>query len=185
VLLLAHTGITLALTRSLEKMMVSRGMRKVPDLIDYRLVLVGSMLPDIIDKPLGGFVLRETIGSGRIYSHTLLFLIFLFGIGMFFWYKFNRSCFLVLAGGSFFHHILDGMWLFPGTFLWPAYGWGFPEGTLQNWLLHWMQSLLTDPYVYVPEIIGGMIIIFFVVKLTLQKRLLEFFITGKFGKVLS
>ncbi len=184
-LLLAHMGITLAVTRNLEKAMVGRGMRKIQNLIDYRLVLVGSMLPDIIDKPLGGFVLRETLGNGRIYSHTLLFLIFLFGIGMFFWYKFNYSSFLVLAGGSFFHHILDGMWLFRGTFLWPAHGWGFPEGTSENWLSHWMQSLLTDPYVYVPEIIGGIVIIFFALELALQKKLLEFFITGKFGRGLS
>jgi hypothetical protein len=42
---------------------------------DYRFVLVGSMLPDIIDKPLGQLVLRNLMSNGRIFSHTLLFLL--------------------------------------------------------------------------------------------------------------
>jgi len=51
--------------------MVRRGIRKLPELLDYRLVLVGSMLPDIIDKPLGGLVFREALESGRTYCHTV------------------------------------------------------------------------------------------------------------------
>jgi len=58
---LAHTGITLAAARGMEKLMARRGIRKLPELLDYRLVLVGSMLPDIIDKPLGGLVFREAL----------------------------------------------------------------------------------------------------------------------------
>ena len=178
-LLLAHTGITLAVTRVVEKAIVCRGIRNFPDLIDYRLVLVGSMLPDIIDKPLGGIILKESLGNGRIYSHTLLFLLFLLGIGLFFWCKYKLSCFLVLAGASLFHHILDGMWLSPVTFLWPALGWSFKKGDPENWLLHWMKCLFNDPHVYVPEIIGGIIILYFGVKLISQKNLLEFIIRAR------
>lgn len=182
-LLLAHTGITLALARGLEKVMVYRGFREFPELIDYRLVLVVSMLPDIIDKPLGGLVLRKSLGNGRTYSHTLLFLILLFGMGMFFWYRFRRPGFLVLAGGSFVHQVLDGMWLFSATFLWPAYGWGFPKDNAEDWLAHWIESLITNPYVYVPEIIGGLILLFLGVELIYQMKLREFITTGKLGTV--
>ena len=41
--------------------------------IDYRLVAAGAILPDLIDKPLGIYLLRRQLGSGRIYGHTLLF----------------------------------------------------------------------------------------------------------------
>ncbi|MEW6425296.1 MAG: metal-dependent hydrolase [Bacillota bacterium] len=91
-------------------------------------MLLGSLLPDIIDKPLGGLVFKATLGNGRIYAHMLIFLLLLVGTGIFFWVKYKRPGVLVLAGGSFFHHILDGMWHFPGTYLWPFYGWSFPKG---------------------------------------------------------
>ncbi|HAU30894.1 MAG TPA: metal-dependent hydrolase [Desulfotomaculum sp.] len=163
-LLLAHLGITFAAARGLEKAVVYRGFRKAPELIDYRLVLVGSMLPDIIDKPLGSLIFRESIGTGRIYCHTLLFFLLLLGLGMLFWYKLKRPGFLTLAGGSFAHYVLDGMWMLPSTFFWPAYGWGFPQENAEAWLEHWLKSLLTDPGVYVPEITGGLILIFFGMK---------------------
>ncbi len=46
-------------------------------------MLIGSMLPDIIDKPLGGLICKETLGNGRTYAHTLLFLLLPFGLSMF------------------------------------------------------------------------------------------------------
>ena len=129
-LLLGHTGITLALAKGI---ITSRKGKRFSELVDYRLVLIGSMLPDIIDKPLGGLILKDTLGNGRIYAHTLIFLLLLFGIGIFFWVKYKRPEMLVLAGGSFVHHILDGMWRFPGTYLWPFYGWSFPKGDPEGW----------------------------------------------------
>jgi len=44
---------------------------KLPVRFDYRLVLFGSLLPDIIDKPLGYVLGLE----GRIWAHTLVFLL--------------------------------------------------------------------------------------------------------------
>jgi len=58
---------------------------------------------------------------------------------------------LTLAGGSFVHHILDGMWLYPETYFWPLCGWSFPKGDPEGWFWQWVSSLLTDPWVYVPE----------------------------------
>jgi GTP-binding protein len=71
-LLFAHTGITLGTAKVMAR---AAGWREkgLPAQLDYRLVLIGSMLPDLIDKPLGGVILP--LGNGRIYSHTLLFLL--------------------------------------------------------------------------------------------------------------
>ncbi len=176
-LLFGHLGITLAATQTFE--MLSQGKKKFTELIDYRLVLLGSMLPDIIDKPLGGLVFKATLGNGRIYAHTLIFLLLLVGTGIFFWVKYKRPGVLALAGGSFFHHILDGMWRFPGTYLWPLYGWSFPKGDPEGWFWQWVESLLTDPWVYVSEIVGGIIFLYFFGKLAYQKQIGTFMATGK------
>ena len=177
-LLFGHLGITLAAAQTFEKVMLSQGKKKFTELIDYRLVLLGSMLPDVIDKPLGGLILKDTLGNGRIYAHTLIFLLLLFGIGIFFWVKYKRPGVLVLAGGSFVHHILDAMWRFPGTYFWPFYGWNFPKGDPEGWFWLWVESLLTDPRVYVPEIIGGVFILYFFFTLHARKQVGEFIKSG-------
>jgi inner membrane protein len=60
--------------------------------IDYRAVLIGSMLPDIIDKPLGLWVLHDEYGGGRSFFHTLLFALLLLLAGMI-WYRKKRGIF--------------------------------------------------------------------------------------------
>lgn len=180
--LLAHTGITLAAARGFEKITVLRKTDSFPGLIDYRLVLIGSLLPDIIDKPLSGIVLRDTFSSGRIFSHTLVFFMFLFVLGIYFWGRSKRPSLLVLAGGSLFHDLLDSMWHFGETFLWPIYGWRFPPGNPDEWLSLWVKLLLNDPYVYVPEITGGVIILLFLSELIVGRKLRWFIATGKINR---
>ena len=177
-LLLAHVGITLGIASSIKKVIEYRGTKGIREWIDYRLVILGSMLPDIIDKPLGGIIFKETIGNGRIYSHTLLFLLILSALGVFAWGKYRRSGLLVVAGGCIVHHILDGMWLYPGTFLWSAYGWAFPKGDPENWLQLWL-NLLTEPRYFLPEVIGGIIILCFVKNLVFRRQFVNFIVYGR------
>ncbi len=182
--LFAHMGITLASARGLERVIISQGANRISDLIDYRLVILGSMLPDIIDKPLGGIILKETLGNGRIYCHTLLFLLVFSGLGLFLWYAYRKSWLLVLAVGIFFHHVLDFMWLLPQTFLWPMYGWGFAKGDPDGWFWQWIETLLTKPHVFIPELIGVVILTLFVFELVHHKKLREFINTGRLIKIL-
>ncbi|GBF33915.1 hypothetical protein DCCM_3026 [Desulfocucumis palustris] len=177
-LLLAHIGITLGMARGIKKVMEYRGTKGISEFIDYRLVILGSILPDIIDKPLGGIVFRETIGNGRIYSHTLLFLLFLSALGALVWCKYRKTSMLVVAGGCIIHHILDGMWLYPHTFLWPAYGCTFPKGHPENWFQLWL-NLLTEPRYFLPEVIGGIIILCFVKNMVSRQRLVKFIVNGR------
>ncbi|NPV91328.1 MAG: metal-dependent hydrolase [Firmicutes bacterium] len=177
-LLLAHVGLALGFTKGLEKVLSCRGMNDCTELIDYRLVFGGSMLPDVIDKPLGGLILGSTLGNGRIYCHTLLFQLFLLISGIYLCFKYKRPELFVAAGGSAIHCILDGMWYFPETFLWPVYGWSFPEGDPGNWLRLWV-NLLADPKYYIPEILGGAIIIVFFTELVIRKNLYCFLVSGK------
>ena len=92
--------------------------------VDYRLILLGSMLPDIIDKPLGVWLHL----SGRAIAHTMVFSVVLVAaaLTLFAW---RRSVgLLCLAFASVIHLVLDQMWLTPRTLFWPAYGWSFERG---------------------------------------------------------
>lgn len=165
-LLFAHTGITLGTTKVMARAAGWRG-KGLPVQLDYRLVLVGSMLPDIIDKPLGGVIL--SLGNGRIYAHSLVFLLItlMIGFGVWFW-KRKAGC-LVLAGGTAMHHILDYMWQDPETYLWPLYGWDFPTGDAGDWLSLWIADLLV-PQVLIPEIIGLLVLVVFAFGLLQQSK---------------
>ncbi len=63
-----HIGITLGIFYLLNTLFSKNSF-----LATVPYIVIGSLLPDIIDKPLGRIILAETIGSGRIFAHTLLF----------------------------------------------------------------------------------------------------------------
>ena len=56
-------------------------------LLDIRLLLLGSLLPNIIDKPLGQIIFRESLSNGRIFTHTFLFLILITTAGYYLYRK--------------------------------------------------------------------------------------------------
>ena len=86
------------------------------------LAAIGSILPDLVDKPLGYFVYGDILGHGRFYLHTLLFLLLLAGLGAFVLY-FYRSCLVALVAGLVgLHQVMDLMWLTPVTWFYPFMG---------------------------------------------------------------
>jgi len=151
---------------------------------DIRILLVGSLLPDIIDKPLGQVVFGESLSSGRIFFHTLLFTILMALGGFFLRYRTGRTWLLVLSVGVFAHLILDGMWrqeLLP-TLLWPLYGLEFPRADLTDWVGNIWYELLHNPAVYIPEIIGAAVIILFLWVLLRNGQLVNLIRHGRLTK---
>jgi membrane-bound metal-dependent hydrolase YbcI (DUF457 family) len=116
----AHIGITIALFY-----IAGLASPKVRPHIDYRYVIVGSMLPDIIDKTVGMILFADTFANGRIFSHALLFVVVLGVAGYYLYTRKKDPGVLTLAAGSLIHQSLDSMWKTPVTFLWPLLGWGF------------------------------------------------------------
>ena len=104
------------------------------DYIDYRFLLVGSLLPDIIDKPIGGILFFSVFQNSRIFAHTLLFSVLLIALGVFVQSRLRRPWLLALGFGSLGHLVLDEMWRYPETLLWPAYGWVFPKGGTRDFI---------------------------------------------------
>jgi len=207
-LLLAHTGITLGvfdLCRRIYSRISSHPEKKKKKLvyiakssptlfesspnpdplknpekrhIDYRFILLGSIFPDIVDKPLGMLIFSGVIANGRIYTHTLLVNLVLLFMGMYL-LKRKGANFLAFSLASCFHLVLDEMWLDLQTLLWPLYGWGFPKQVISHWWEHILQGLFTNPWVYLPEIIGAVILLGFGIVLAKRRMMKEFLFRGK------
>ena len=142
-------------------------LTSVKNRLDYRFLLIGSLLPDLIDKPIGDVFFYQTFQNGRIFAHTLCFTIFLAILGAYVYKRWKKPWFLILSFGSAIHLILDKMWLNPRTLLWPIYGWSFAKTDPVNffeWLPEMFRALVTNASVYVPEIIGFGILAWFAAK---------------------
>jgi len=149
--------------------------------IDYRLLFVGSMLPDLIDKPLGIYFLADELGNGRIYAHTLLFALILLGSGIAVYLVRQNAGGLVLAGGVFAHLLLDSIWRTPGTLLWPLYGFAFDKYPTGDWLSNIFEAMFSKPSVFIPEIIGLVLLLTFFWQLLRKKKFGQFLKSGRFG----
>lgn len=126
---------------------------------DNKFLLLGALLPDIIDKPIGLGFFRNTFSSGRIFSHTLLFPAALAALGTLVYRRYGKTCGISLSLGAFAHLMLDKVWREPKTLFWPLGGLRFRREDTSNWLLSTLRGLFTDPAVYKPEIIGGMMLL--------------------------
>lgn len=147
--------------------------------IDIRILLIGALLPDIIDKPLGILFFREEISNGRIYSHTLLFLIIITLVGVYLYRNRRKTWLLALSFGTFTHFILDQMWRNSQTLFWPFLGIAFRKTDVSEWIPDILYSLHTNPAVYIPEIIGFIILTWFLIYLIRKKVIIVFIKRGK------
>ena len=77
---------------------------------------------------------------------------------------------LLIAGGTLVHLLLDEMWLTPRTLFWPFFGTAFPreEATLTEWVGNMLLALVHNAAVFIPEIIGFIVLVAFVI--VLNKR---------------
>jgi inner membrane protein len=191
VLVLGHMGITLGAAVLLDSTLrkrhpfsysATKEMEQTkPSLlssIDLRLLLLGSLLPDIIDKPVGTLIFRDTFGNGRIFSHTLLFLVVITLAGFYLWRRYGKTWLLVLSFGIFLHLLLDQMYLDPRTFLWPVYGFTFRKTDVGDFTGRILHQLHADVAIWVPEIIGAAILIWFVLLLVRRGQVLAFARSG-------
>ena len=141
--LLGHLGIGLGTAW----LVAAKGGRPV----DYRLVLLGSILPDLIDKPLGAFLGLES----RLWGHTLVF----FGAVLIACAIPSLRAFLAVGLGVATHLLLDRIWEQPWVLFWPAFGAGFPADSPNLWNI--LRVLVSEPVVIAGEIVGATILVAF------------------------
>jgi hypothetical protein len=89
-------------------------------------VALGSVLPDLIDKPLKWFVLRDRLPDDHLWGHTLLLPSALLTAGAALARR-GDSRLLALGLGCLTHPLVDPVVHYPKTLLWPALGTEFPE----------------------------------------------------------
>ncbi|MFC1872255.1 metal-dependent hydrolase [Chloroflexota bacterium] len=185
---LAHIGITLGTAtivsgvfqgpHSLHKGKLSwfTGLGKF---IDIRILMIGSLLPDIIDKTLGHYFLRDVFNNGRIFSHTLVFLVLISTLSIYLYKRYRQLWLATLSFGSLMHLVLDQMWLNPNTLFWPFLGIPFERLDISDWLLGILKAIISEPVLYIPEIMGTLILFLFCSELIHRHRFFTFIKTGK------
>jgi hypothetical protein len=137
--------------------------------VEFRILLLGAILPDLIDKPLGFLWLD----NGRVFCHTLLFFTIITILGLYLHKAFNKMTLHVIAFGCGIHLLLDEMWLESRTFWWPLFGVSFEKldsGSIGTWFELIIEGLISNPVVYLGEIFGGLIIVTFIAKVFSERR---------------
>ncbi len=81
---------------------------------DYRLVVVGALLPDPLDAPFGGARLAHTL----LAAVATLVVVMLATHG----HRRLRRSLLAIPIGLFAHLVADGMWARTHAFWWPFFG---------------------------------------------------------------
>ncbi len=144
---------------------------------DYRFVLLGAVLPDLVDKPLAFWIAPELVNHAlRSPGHTFLG-------GMFFTAMVaaairapRRRAVFSLSVALLAHLVMDSMWNTPSVLLWPIYGWAFPEGTvpLSHWLNVHFGTLSSAPL----DVAGIVVLFVFAARVVASRSTGDFLRTG-------
>jgi hypothetical protein len=92
--------------------------------IDYRVLLAGAILPDVVDVVFGGARVLHSLA----FAVALLVLVVLATIGR----RTARRRWIFLPIGVLFHLVLDGAFAVTAVFWWPFTGWGFDDEPLPS-----------------------------------------------------
>jgi hypothetical protein len=88
--------------------------------VDYRLLALAAMGPDLIDKPLAALYFYRRYKAAVLFAHTLLVHVIVLMVMV--WRKPAGWPYLLAFNG---HAMLDRLWLFHDTWYWPFRGWRF------------------------------------------------------------
>ena len=167
-MLLWHLGVAAAITY------VSLGRRR----IDYRYVLLGAVLPDVVDGLLS---LVSSLGpAGRGPAHSLLAVVAVAVLILLMCSGPRRLAVFGLAVGWLLHLVGDGMWQAPTTFLWPAFGSSFAASPQEPYTWDLLLHPLDHGSTWLAELAGAAVLVWFVVafRLTESARLKLFLKDG-------
>jgi membrane-bound metal-dependent hydrolase YbcI (DUF457 family) len=124
--------------------------------MDLRWVLAGSLLPDLVDKPIGSVFFVDHFGAHRLFAHALVFPVVMLLAALILTRRRSplRRGSIGLVIGTLFHLVLDGAWAEPEAFLWPFFGWSFPP-TAPVALGPLLRAMVSDPWVWAGEAAGA------------------------------
>lgn len=121
--------------------------------VDIRFLLLGIILPDLVDLPLGTVALADRYSTGELWAHSLtLPTIYMVGVLLITGRGRRRRAYMALGVGWLFHLLLDGIWVDPEVLFWPFFG-DIPAGGTPFWPLAWERAV-SDPWRWVKEVVG-------------------------------
>ncbi|MDQ3984931.1 MAG: metal-dependent hydrolase [Actinomycetota bacterium] len=142
---------------------VSLGRRR----IDYRFILLGAILPDVVDQIAMIFVDEP---SGRWIGHSLtavlaasVFVIVVFSGE-------RRLALFGLAVGWLLHLVGDGIWQSPETFFWPAFGTDFAVTPEEPYSWDLFRSPWDHGWSWAGEVAGAAVLGWFIVAFRLNQH---------------
>jgi len=91
---------------------------------DYRCLVAGALLPDLVDGPLGGARVMHSVAG----SVGLLMVVMFSTVGK----RLRRKRWLALPIGTFLHLVFDGAFNNTKVFWWPFSGLGFHNAPLPS-----------------------------------------------------
>jgi len=91
------------------------------DLRAIPLCITGSILPDLVDKPLG-LLFPAVLGGGRTFFHSLGIVFILLIITLVFVWSSHRMLGAGVAGAVLLHQVFDEMWTLPANWFYPLLG---------------------------------------------------------------
>lgn len=122
--------------------------------VDVRFLLLGAILPDLVDLAVGTLIFASRYSTGELWLHSLLAPTIYMAIVLVTTRRGRRRrAWMALGVGWLFHLLLDGMWASEEVFLWPFFGWDIPSGSAPFWSLAWERAL-SDPWRWVKEAVG-------------------------------
>jgi len=104
--------------------------------IDYRVLLLGVVLPDVVDGLFGGARVLHSVTC----SVVLLVVVMLATIG----HRAARRRWIFLPIGTFLHLVLDGAFTRTKVFWWPFTGWSFDGAPLPSVARGWGWDLVLE-----------------------------------------
>jgi hypothetical protein len=141
---------------------------------DLRWVIFLTLVADIVDKPLGLWVFKDTINNGRVWFHSIAVNLLL-------------TMVLLLARkpgvyalSLWLHQFCDRMWMRPWVALWPFTGrFGYRYLPFEDWVYG-----IFNPYNVVSDVVGLGVLLFFVWRFGLfrRERLADLVRTGRFSR---
>ena len=138
--------------------------------VDVRFLVLGALLPDLIDMPVGTLFWADVYSTGELWFHSLLAASLYMALVLILTRRGRRRrAFMAVGVGWLFHLLLDGMWANQDVFLWPFFGWEIPMGDAPYWPLAWERAM-SDPWRWLKEAIGLGYLIWLWVALGLSKK---------------
>lgn len=136
--------------------------------IDYRFVLLGAVLPDVVDGLLGLFFFEGP--AGRWIAHSLVAVIVV-SVAIVVAFQGERRLALFGIGvGWLLHLVADGMWLAPETFFWPLFGTGFSRAPAEPYSWDLFANPLSNAGAWAQELLGAAILAWFWVAFSLGRN---------------